>query len=99
MPIQSGTWKRLPSKEVLLEGIEEQRRHNADITSYLWYVMPLEEKFGDKVYDVAAESLAKSGLEVSASRLKELAEELKTPEGMERYAEERRLHVFGHVTG
>ena len=99
MPIQSGTWKPLPSKEVIQERIEEQKRHNADLTSYLGYIIPVAEKFGDKVYDVAAESLTQSGVEVSAAQLKNLADELKTPEGMERYAEAKRLHLVGHVTG
>ena len=99
MPIQSGTWKPLPSKEVIQEGIEEQKRHNADLTSYLWYIIPVAEQFGEQVYDVAAESLTQNGVEVSAAQLKDLADELKTPEGMERYAEVRQLHVMGHVTG
>jgi len=99
MPIQSGTWKRLPAKEVLLEKIEEQKRHNADLSTYLWYVMPLAGKFGDTVYDVAAKSLTESDIEVSGSQLKQLAEELSTPAGMQRYAAARRHHLFGHVTG
>jgi len=98
MPIQPGTFKRLPPKENVLELIEEQKSHNADITSYMWYIMPVAEKFGDKVYDVAAESLTKSGLKVSPSQLRALAEELKTPDGMARYAKQRRLHLR-HVTG
>ena len=99
MPIQSGTWKRLPAKEVLLEKVEEQKRHNADLSTYLWYVIPLAEKFGDTVYDVAAKSLTESGIAVSGSQLKQLAEELGTPAGMQRHAAARRLHLFGHVTG
>jgi hypothetical protein len=38
--------------------------------------MPLAEKFGDTVYDVAAKSLTESGIEVSAAQLKQLAEDL-----------------------
>ena len=99
MAIQSGTFKRLPAKEEILKMIEEEKRHLNALTSYMWYIMPVAERFGDKVYDVAAKSLADSGLKVTASQLKELAEELKTPEGMERYAEQRRLHVLFHVCG
>ena len=98
MPIQNGTWKRLPPREEILAGIEEQRRHNADLTSYVWYLLPLAEKLGDRVYDVAAESLAESGLDVDGAKLKSLAEELNTPEGKARYEEDRRRHL-GHVTG
>lgn len=89
----------LPSKDDILERIEVQKRHVADLTSYIWYIMPVAERFGDKVYDVAAESLAESGLQVSPSRLKELAEELKTPEGKKRYAERRRIHIGTNITG
>ena len=99
MPIQAGTLKRLPPKEVILEKIEREKQHNADLTSYMWYIMPVAEKCGDRVYEVAAESLTKSGIPVTAAQLKALAEELKTPEGMERYAEQRRYHLFNHVTG
>jgi hypothetical protein len=98
MPIQSGTFKRLPPEQELERLVEEQRRHNADLTSYLWYIMPLAEKFGGDVYARAAESLNASGLDTSAAELEQLAQELKTPVGMERYAEQRRLHML-HVTG
>ena len=98
MAIQPGTFKRLPPKEEILELIADQKRHDADVTSYVWYLMPLADRFGDGVYEVAAESLARSGLEVSASRLKELGQELRTPEGLDRCSEERRLHL-SHVTG
>jgi hypothetical protein len=98
MPIQAGTFKQLPPKEKLQDLIEEQRTHNADITSYLWYIMPVAERFGDEVYAVAAQALRGSGLEVSGTELKELAVALKTPEGQERHAEQRRRHMR-HVTG
>ena len=99
MPIQSGTFKRLPAKDEILKMIEEEKRHLDDLSSYIWYIMPVAELFGDKVYDVAAQSLAHSGLEVTAPQLKELARELKTPEGMGRYAEQRGLHILYHVCG
>ena len=99
MAIQPGTFKRLPGKEVILAQTEEERRHLYDLSSYLWYIMPVAEKFGDKVYDIAAQSLADSGLKVTVAEMKALAEELKTPEGMERYAEQRRLHALLHICG
>jgi len=64
----------------------------------MWYLMPLAEKLGKRVYDVAAKSLAESGLDVDGARLRTLAEELGTPEGKARYEENRRRHL-GHVTG
>jgi hypothetical protein len=99
MAIQPGTFKRLPGKEVILEQIEEERRHLHDLSSYMWYIMPVADKFGDQVYEVAARSLAESGLSVTVAEMKALADELKTPEGMERYAEKRRLHTLLHICG
>ena len=99
MTIQSGTFKPLPDKQVILTQIEEERRHLNDLSSYMWYIMPVAEQFGEKVYEVAARSLAESGLRVSAAEMKALAEELKTPAGRERYAEQRRLHALLHVCG
>jgi hypothetical protein len=99
MAIQAGTFKSLPPKAELLAAIEAEKRHNADLTSYLWYLMPLAERFGERVYDVAAASLAASGLDVTPAQLKALAAELQTPEGRQRYAEQRHYHLFNHVTG
>lgn len=98
MAIQEGTWKPLPARHELQAAIAEQARHNADLTTYLWYLIPLAEKLGDRVYDVAARSLAGSGLDVDADRLRALAEELQTDEGRARYETNRRLHLK-HVTG
>ena len=55
MPIQSGTFKPLPSEEELLQAIELEKAHNADLISYLLYIMPIAERFGERVYDTAAE--------------------------------------------
>jgi len=99
MAIQAGTFKRLPDKQVILTQIEEERRHLNDLSSYMWYIMPVAERFGDKVYEVAARSLAESGLRVTVEEMQALAEELKTPAGMERYAEQRRLHALLHICG
>ena len=99
MAIQPGTFKRLPGKEVILDQIEEERRHLNDLSSYMWYIMPVADRFGERVYEVAAKSLVESGLKVTAAEMKALAEELKTPEGMERYAEQKRRHVLLHICG
>lgn len=99
MAIQPGTFKRLPGKDVILEQIAEERRHLYDVSSYVWYIMPVADRFGDAVYDVAAYSLTDSGIRVTAPELKALADELRTPAGRERYAEQRRLHVTLHICG
>jgi hypothetical protein len=88
----------LPSKEELQGAIELHERHLADLTSYLWYIMPVADRFGDSVYDLSAESLTKSGIPTSAMQLKALAAELKTPDGMQRYAGNRRIHIGTNVT-
>jgi hypothetical protein len=99
MSIQPGTFKRLPDKHVILTQIEEERRHLHDLSSYMWYIIPVAEKFGDRVYEVAARALCESGLHVTVEEMKALADELKTPAGMERYAEQRRLHALLHICG
>ncbi len=98
MPLQPKTFNRLPPAERLNQLIEFYRQHNADITSYMWYLMPLADRLGDRVYDVAVASLVDSGLDVTADQLRALAAELKTPEGRQRYAENRRLHLDAMVT-
>ena len=99
MTLQPGTFKLLPAKEELQALVEEERRHNADLTSYMWHIMPIAERFGDAVFAVASKSLCERGLEVTAAQLADLATELQTPEGRQRYAEQRRLHVMLHTTG
>ena len=102
MPIQPSTFHALPPKEDLLRRIEEQRAHIADLTSYMWFIIPVAERFGDEVYDVAAAFLAQHGFEVTPTSLKELAAELTKAEGKARYAVERRRHaalLFGGGSG
>jgi hypothetical protein len=97
--LQPATFKPLPAKEELQALVEEERRHIADLTSYMWHIMPIAERCGDAVFAVAAKALCERGLEVTATQLADLAAELKTPEGRQRYAEQRRLHVMLHTTG
>jgi hypothetical protein len=93
MPIQPRTFNRLPPRETIERQIELHKQHLTDLTSYLWYIMPVADRVGDRAYDVAAESLRQSGLTVTAAELRELAAELKTPEGQARYAANRRFHL------
>jgi len=90
---QSATFHRLPPKEVILERIEQQEDRIAGPVSYLLHIMPVAELFGEQVYEVAAKSLRESGVEVTAEKLKQVAAELKTPEGQERYANEKWVHI------
>ena len=99
MTLQAGQFMPLGSKEEIEALVAEEKRHLEDVTAYMWYVMPVADKFGPRAYDVAAEALRQCGLEVSGAELKALAAELKTPAGQEKYAERRRLHVLHHVCG
>lgn len=97
--MQAGQFMPLGSKEEIIALTAEEDRHNADLTAYLWYIMPVADRFDERAYDVAAEALRGCGLDVSGAQLKALAEELRTPAGQEKYAEQRRLHVMHHVCG
>jgi hypothetical protein len=65
----------------------------------MWHVIPVAERFGASAYDVAARALAARGLPVTAEGLRNLGRDLQTVKGLERYAEQRRLHVMKHTTG
>jgi hypothetical protein len=102
MPIQPSTFTALPPKDVLLERIEQQQAHIADLTSYMWFVCRVAERFGDRAYEVAAEFLSGKGFDVTPAMLQELGAELLTPEGRERYYAEKRRHaalLFGGGSG
>jgi hypothetical protein len=98
MHLDSSLFQPLPSKEKLLERIEFYKERNADITSYIWYLLPLATRFGDRVFDVAAKSLTESGLSVTAEQLRSLAHEVQTPEGQKKYARNRALHIGSMIT-
>jgi hypothetical protein len=93
MTIQESTFHPLPPREAIEAAIKKQRDHIKDLTSYLCYLIPLAEKCGDKVYDIAARSLSDSGVEVTAARLKELATYLTSPEGEEDFRKARLSHT------
>ena len=90
---QSATFHRLPPKEVIQKRIEEQERRLVGPVSYLLHIMPVAERLGERVYEVAAKSLQKSGVAVTAEQLQKVAAELKTPEGQARYAAEKWEHI------
>ncbi len=99
VPMQPAVFGPLPSRRRLQALVDEERRHNADVTSYMWHVIPVAEQFGESVYDAAADALAGRGLPVTAAGLRHLGGELRTTAGLQRYATERRLHVMHHTTG
>jgi hypothetical protein len=94
MDQQPSTFHPFPEKNVILRRIEMMERRLAGPVSYLLYILPLAERFGDRVYEVAAESLRGSGVDVTAEELKRVAAELKTPEGHAKYARDRMEHIW-----
>ena len=90
---QTATFHRLPPKERILKSIEARERRLAGPYSYMLYLMPVAERFGERVYDVAARSLQSNGVDVTAEQLKALAAELATPEGRKRYEREHWEHI------
>jgi len=98
MPASPTTYKLLPPKDEILVAIALQKKHVEDITSYMWYIIPVAERFGERVYSIAAMALKECGHEVTADELKLLALELQTPEGVEKYAVNRRIHIGTNLT-
>lgn len=102
MPIQPSTFNALPPEDALLERIRQQQAHIADLTSYMWFVCRVAERFGERAYEVAAEFLSGKGFDVTPAMLQQLGVELLTPEGRARYDAERRRHaalMFGGGSG
>ena len=98
MHLDSSLFHLLPPKEELLKRIEFYKERNADLSSYMWYLLPLAARFGDRVFEVAAKSLTKSGLSVTAEQLRTLGHEMQTPEGQQKYAHNRVLHIGSMIT-
>lgn len=91
---QTSTFHGLPPKDVIERRIAMQQRRIAGPLSYVLYIKPVAEKFGDQVYEVAARSLQESGVQVTAGQLKQVAEELETPEGQARHEQDRWEHIW-----
>ena len=98
MTIQPSTFRPLPRREKLQAAIQQQREHIADLTGYLCYLIPLAAACGDRVYDIAAETLAGDGLDVDAPRLRRLAGELSAAGSEARYRRARLRHTALFVT-
>ncbi len=91
---QTSTFRELPTKEVIERRIAMMERRVAGPLSYVLYIKPIAERFGDRVYEVAAHSLNASGVQVTAEELKTVADELDTEEGRARFDEERWQHIW-----
>ena len=98
MPLENPLFHPLPPKEKLLERVEFYKERNADPSSFMWHLLPLAGQFGDRVYEVAAKSLADSGLAVTAESLRALAREMQSPEGKAKYDRLRALHIGSMIT-
>ncbi len=91
---QTSTFHDMPSAEAIERKMALLQRRIAGPLSYVLYIQPVAERFGDRVYEVAARSLNESGIPVTAEQLKSVAEELKTPEGKARYEQARWEHIW-----
>ena len=98
MPLENPLFRPFPPTEKLLERIEFYKERNADPTTFMWHLLPLEEKFGERVYDVAAKSLAESGLPVTGESLRALARDMRDPANKAKYDRLRGLHIGSMIT-
>ena len=64
----------------------------------MWMLLPLSDKLGDKVFDIAVKSLKESGVEVTVEEMKELARDMGLPEKQEFYRKKRLGFLKGMVT-
>ena len=92
------SFKRLPPKEEILEIVERRRLHITNLSSYMWYILPVAKTFGDKVYEIAAKSLTDSGIPTTADQLMKLGEEMQSPEWKKHYEEEKHIHIGMNLT-
>lgn len=90
MPLHSNTFRTFPHKSDILDLIGKFRDQKNNAVSYMWYLLPLEDKFGSRVYDTAAKSLNSRGIITSYDELKALAEDMRA--NSEKYLKQKRLH-------
>jgi len=98
MILQPKTFSRFPSLEQMEKTLKTITSQKANITSYMWYLLPLSEKLGERVFDVAAKSLAESGVVVSPEELKALARDMRLPKKQEYYKKMRLKHTSSLIT-
>jgi hypothetical protein len=98
MTLQASTFSPLPGRKRMEKAVAAQREHLRDLTSYLCHLIPLAERLGDQVYEVAARSLTDSGVEVGAAQLSGLASELVAPGGQDLYLQARLRHTGLFIT-
>jgi hypothetical protein len=92
------SFKMLPPKEEIQKIVERRKAHIDNIISYMWYILPVAKKYGDRVFEVAAKSLTDSGIQTTADHLKRLAEEMQSPDGMKHFENEKHTHIGMNLT-
>jgi hypothetical protein len=92
------SFKPLPPREEIQKVIERRRRHITNLSSYMWYILPVVKKFGNKVFEVAAKSLTDSGIQTTADQLKRLAEEMQSLDGVKQFENEKHTHIGMNIT-
>jgi len=92
MPLQKNTFETFPHKSVILDTVEKMRNQKYSLVSYMWYLMPLEDRFGSRVYETAAKSLNSRGINTSSEELKALANDMRAEKNSEKYFKQKRLH-------
>lgn len=92
MPLHKNTFETFPNKSVILDTVEKMRNQKYSLDSYIWYLMPLEDKFGSRVYETAAKSLNSRGVNTSSDELKALADDMRAEKNSEKYLKQKRLH-------
>jgi len=92
------SFKPLPPREEIQNIIDRRRGHLTNLSSYMWYILPVAKKFGDKVFEVAAKSLTDSGIPATADQLKRLAEEMQSPDGVKHFEIEKHTHIGTNIT-
>ena len=98
MDLTPNTFNRFSDLEMMEKKLEIITDLNKDGTTFMWMLLPLSEKLGEKVFDVAAKSLKESGVEITAEKMKELARDMRLPEKQEFYRKKRLGFLKGMVT-
>jgi hypothetical protein len=98
MPLESPEFTPLPSMDEIRASIAAQEEHLRDLSSYMWYILPVAARFGERAFEVAARALSESGIATTSAELAALASELRTPEGQITYAGRRAFHIGSNLT-
>ena len=92
------SFKRLPPKGEIKKIVKWRKQHIYNLSSYMWYILPVAKKFGDKVYEVAAKSITASGIPTTANELMQLAKKMQSVDGEKHYTYEKHMHIGMNLT-